>query len=221
MIELLRFYFDQKNTGEALILYTMAEGLQTTGLLTRVQIYYEKDFEKKLLFWDSFQEAQEALVQQLTQLIEKNLFLDNSIVKDIGFHLNQYYKNPKRKNLVYKISQHGHSYWIGGQYALFGYGATNTWMYNETDENSIFELTPMYPKFIPALEEQEKQSVIYTQWMKTYKPYLIKKVSLNVVHKWLDQMNELHSLVTKISKALPCEGLQDCIGCIYLEKPSA
>lgn len=219
MQNLLKLYFDDENKDEKLIIYTTTDGIETTGELTWIKIFYESDNVSELLYWEFFRYLN-VFSEQLLKCIQGNLILHESIIKNIGFYENQYRKKRYRKNLIYKTGEDGDKYWIGSRYSLFSaYGMVNqeSWLYNDQDGNIVFEFTPVYPWFYSDPEPGET-FIKYSEWMKNYKPYLKRVIPKEIAQRWLKQLEELTMLVQKISKTLPCGGMLDCGGCIHLGK---
>lgn len=217
MVELLRLSFDQ-DSDEFLVMYTMAESLEKTGILTSIKIFYEYENKSTILFWNSFQEMYD-LLDQLKLVLNKELFLHPSIKKNIGFYENQYRKKEDRKNLIYENNEYGR-FWIGVSYSLFsscGKGNPDSWLYNDKDGSIVFEITPAYP-WCYSEPEPDETFITYSEWMKTYQPYLKRVISKEVAQKWLVELQELTNIVEKISKTLPCGGMLDCGGCIHIGK---
>jgi hypothetical protein len=65
-----------------------------------------------------------------------------------------------------------------------------SWMYNDDEGNIIFEVTPIYP-YMYEDAEKEPSYVPYKEWIKDYKPLLIRKISKEVAQKWLKDANTI------------------------------
>lgn len=218
MKKLLELFFDSKEC-EKIIIYTAADGVETTGELSVVKVIYESNINIELLYFDFFRYVN-VLAKQLSLGFENNLIMHESIIKNIGFYENQYRQKRYRKNLTYKTGSNGGKYWIGSQYLLFSaYGNVNqnSWLYNDNDGNIVFELTPIYPWFYSDPGPGET-FIKYSDWMKQYQPLLKRIIPKEVAQEWLVKLQELTAVVQKISKTLPCGGMLDCGGCIHLGK---
>lgn len=221
MHELLKLYFDNKRLDEKLILYTTVKGLENTGELTLVKFFYETKYCKILLYSDFFKEGVDVLLNQLLQCAENKLQLHDSVQDGLlGFYKNQYRQKKNRKNLTYASGEDNYSYWVGDRFLLFdfaGKGNPDSWLYNDKDGNVVFELTPVYPWFYSNPVPGEI-FIKYSEWMKQYQPLLKTMITKEAAQKWLVKLQELITIVQKISKRLPCGGMLDCGGCIHLGK---
>jgi len=217
----LTLYID-KNLGEKLALYTTADGLENTGELSWVKLFYECNDVKILLYSDFFRGFM-YIQEHLLSCSKNKLKLHDSLQEHLlGFYKNQYRKKRYRKNLIYEVSDCNYSYWVGDKYVLFnaaGKGNPDSWLYNDKDGNIVFEITPVYPWFYSDPEPDET-FLKYSEWMKTYQPYLKRVISKDIAERWLFELQQLISIVQKISKTLPCGGMVDCGGCIHLGKPN-
>jgi len=127
----------------------------------------------------------------LKRVLKNELLFHESITKDIGYFYNEYSCNEPlhdREKFV-EVNANGRSFWVGYEYYLWSSclrdSSCATWIYNDVDGDIVFEVTPLYV----ACDPQEQNYVSYEEWIKNYKPFLIKKISKEVVQQWLDQAN--------------------------------
>jgi hypothetical protein len=133
----------------------------------------------------------------LTKALNKKLKLHKSITKDIGYLYNQnlravYTKKTKtHSELTYKKVENI-DVWAGEDYQLFCYDPA-TWLYNDNGDNIILEMTPVYPWHFYELDDaqQQKNYIPYEEWIKNYKPLLIRTIPKDVVEQWLHQAQEI------------------------------
>jgi chitinase len=71
-----------------------------------------------------------------------------------------------------------------------------TWIYNDIGGNIIFAITPFYP-FLFCDPDEEPNYLPYEEWIKSYKPYLIAKLSRETAEQWLAQANSILEQIDK------------------------
>src|SRR5579872_7246428 len=98
---------------------------------------------KNILFNDAFYYGIQKLSVMLQKSLQYKLLIHASITKDIGYLYNEAMHG--KSNLFYTQLE-GRKFWIGRMYHLWTYEYTTTWMYNDYNQNIIFEVTPAYPK---------------------------------------------------------------------------
>jgi hypothetical protein len=134
----------------------------------------------------------------LCKSLNKELTLHSSITLDIGLLWNKVLQH-QRSGLFY-INADQRKMWVGCQYILWetrgSMKSLTTWLYNDHDGSIIFEITPNYPwEFEGA--EQDSNFIPYEEWIKSYKPFLIRKIPIEVARQWLDQAT---SVLNKIEE---------------------
>jgi len=197
-------------------IYTAESSLENTDILTWVKIEYEERGKSYCLLYDSFNMGIYNFRDQLVKVLNNELLLDSSIKKSLGFYQSQYYKKNNRKNLKYVVSDEGRTYWIGYRYQLFGSNGIEvpaSWLYNDQLGNIVLEITPIYPWFFSEPKPGEV-FIKYSEWMKTYKPILIRTITKETAEQWLKQIDELIEAVKKNDERLRCTG----IGCAHCAK---
>ena len=138
---------------------------------------------------------------------------DNLGISVLGYQWCKYLKKEERKDLMYNRENKGIQ-WVGYQYTLFETSDTPaSWLYNDENGDIVFELTPVYPWF-HSRPEQGETFIKYSEWMKTYKPLLIRTISKETAQQWLKQIDELIEVVKKNDERLSCTGL----GCALCAK---
>ncbi|MBI2353314.1 hypothetical protein HYV11_03695 [Candidatus Dependentiae bacterium] len=208
MTKLLCLSFDKKKDDQALEIFLVHQTIDDMTLCSDVKVYYRGGFYLTLT-WDSFDYAiTNHLMFMLKKALNNELALDNSIKKDLGFYLAKYHKNKKNKCLKYKIGPDGYQYWIGFNYNVYNASSSYqqyTWIYNDKEGNIIFEITPSYTWSYNWIRDGEIFTK-YSDWLKTYKPYMIKKISKETAQEWITQLDELIEKVTKNDERLTCTG---------------
>jgi hypothetical protein len=119
-----------------------------------------------------------------------NLKLPSTITdinKDIGYLYNDL-EQEKIDDILNKKNT-THLPWIGDDYCLSSNRLAAIWIYNKNNL-IIFEVTPPYPyKWLSP--EDDQNYIPYTEWAKSYKPYLITTVPRDFAQQLLAQANEL------------------------------
>jgi|SRR5690606_23472905 len=123
----------------------------------------------------------------LKKALNNELLLDKTIILDIGFIFNEYYYkasqiptgNLQKQNPLLIEKYH---LWEAHE----NKASYVTWIYNNHDENIIFEVTPSYPYFY-CDKKKEPSYISYEKWITTYKPYFIAELSHATAQQWLDQ----------------------------------
>ena len=134
--------------------------------------------------------AMQQVVERLTQALSKKLVISQTINNDIGYVYNQYSFNISQKHLSDSSKTSDKKVpWIGYHYYLWSSCLKSfscaTWLYNDTNGSIIFEVTPLYV----AREPEDIDYISYKEWIKDYKPYLIRKIPKEVAQKWLKDAN--------------------------------
>ena len=99
---------------------------------------------------------------QIQKLIDGKMTIDSSIVQDLGFEWNRFFKDCKQKT---KASNY--FCWSNDHKQIRPY--FNSWMYNDEDGNIIFEITPFYPWHYET-KKSNPDFITYKKFMKDYKP---------------------------------------------------
>ena len=128
---------------------------------------FEKSFEQKI---------------EIGQVNNKGYWFFNN--EDAQYSEKAFYKNLKPKHP-----------WKGNQSNIWSPvvrdGNLQTWIYNDKDGAIIFEITPLYPYHFCGAEEEDfippKNYILYQEWMKGYKPYLIRTIPEDVARQWFEQ----------------------------------
>ncbi len=208
MENLLHLYFDKKNERQSIAIYLENQNLEHITLIDKISVYYEGGLLLKLS-WGTFRSTIEYdLRYMLKEALEGRLILDESIKKNLGFYYIQYHKNNKRKNLKYRLDEDGNSIWVGFKYQIYSPAYSSeqsSWLYNDTDGNIIFEITPNYPWFFTGAEKGEVV-IGYSQWMKSYHPYVVRIIKREVVEQWIKQLDELIEKVAINDEKWTCKG---------------
>ena len=157
------------------------------------KITFQKNNINILLSEDVIRDAMENLNFLLKKSLNKELYLHKSITQDIGFTYNQYSNDLRKDDLSlmnnFMYNELGKDkIWVWDKHYLWA-GNFVTWIYNDNDGNIILEITPLYPYF----DDEKKNTfyISYDEWIKNYKPYLIRKIPMEIARQWLTQANEI------------------------------
>jgi hypothetical protein len=185
------------NASEKIVI-GLEDALNDVDYCYRTDIVLLEQNQKILLSTDTLHYDMERFSTFLQKALNNQLQLHESITQDIGYLCNEYYQ--KKDGFVIHNFNDGGPDWIGYQYHLWEASRNNTrimtWLYNNTDGAIIFEVTPCYPYFFCEPEE-EPNYIPYDEWIKTYKPYLIKKIPKKIAQEWLDQAKLIVKTIEK------------------------
>jgi len=146
----------------------------------KAPIVFFAENKSYLLTKFDMQRELEILRTLLRDALNNKLKLNDSIKGDIGYFYNQ----DAREDLgsIYKkLKKH----WLWSTSTEI-----RTWLYNDNEDNIIFEITPAYPwlYYDPEEHPEKKKGFIpYDEWIKTYKPYVIRTIPKNIAEQWLKQ----------------------------------
>ena len=74
----------------------------------------------------------------------------------------------------------------------------SSWLYNDSDGNIIFEITPSYLWNDEDKKERKKPDFIeYAEFMKNYKPTMMRVVDKKYLQAWIEPLKELEALFQK------------------------
>lgn len=152
------------------------------------------------LNFDCFRHQIECLNSLISEAIESKATLHESIRYDIGYLWNEEMQNKPGLS-YFKIDKVAH--WVGLKNLVWSTSSNcnpvlSTWIYNEPNGSIILEITPSYPwHFTDPEEVDPKIYISYEEWMKTYKPFLIRTISKDIALKWLEQINQALSIINK------------------------
>lgn len=187
------------------IVITLEESIKHVDCCYRAPILYFQGDREYLLengnifsVRDNIQKFINLVAKALSNklVLHPSLKSNTPIVKDIGYFFNESRQN--KPGIVYDEEENGEQgYWVGMKYMLWAEDDV-TWMYNNESGDIIFEITPCFPgkptywfEKEPFSQEEIENSLWYEQWIKDYKPLLIREIPREVAQKWLDQAHEI------------------------------
>lgn len=147
---------------------------------------------------EDVQEYAERLATLLKLALSFSLKLDHSIIHNIGYQWNQD-MNDKNSNLLYE-QENNIKNWIGTKYLLWSTSDASpqqfgTWLYNDSKNNIIFEITPIYPDTF-VNQENPQEIKAYQEWMaKEYTPFFTHIISTDIAMQWLHQANIILQII--------------------------
>lgn len=146
---------------------------------------------------DSVRVYLQQLKSMLSDALANNLKLpqslsESSTIQDIG-----YMYNECRQDRLKKVG----NYWEGLTYLLWS-GELTAWIYNDEDNNIILKLTPNFPGMPttqdpdePFSPEEIANSQAYDTWIKSYKPFLVTKISRETASEWLIEADRILEII--------------------------
>ena len=134
----------------------------------------------------SIQDSLETFVEKLTKALNSQLKLHESITMDIGYLCNE--SGQEKSSVTYTED----GLWVGWDNKLWASGKPNldTWLYNNKNGEIILEITPSYKWHNPDLD-RGADYIPYEEWIKSYKPLLIRTIPTDVAKQWLEQADEI------------------------------
>lgn len=204
------------NESEAIIL-VFQNSLDMQHSCSPSKIVFIADAKKILLSNDSIQENMYVLRSLLTKALQNNLTLhesieiNNNLKTDIGYMYNEYRQD--KPDVMYEITE-GHKFesWIGNKYLLWA-SELITWIYNDNNGDILFKLTPNFPGKStmidhnePSTPEEIENSQWYEEWIKDYKPFLIRKIPRETAQQWLHQANQILEQMAKNTQRMLEDG---------------
>lgn len=84
-------------------------------------------------------------------------------------------------------------FWIGMNYQVWRHRPWVTWMYNDKNGNIILEITPEYPYLFTNGKRKIKKP--FQEWLKSYKPLVVRIVPVEVAVQWLEQANKIIAII--------------------------
>lgn len=191
------------NETEKIILH-LDKPLKQIHCCSEASIYFIQGDQKYLLAKDSILFKLQSLKGILMEALDNRLLLHISINKDIGYMYNEHRQG--KSGFVYEMDPIlQYDSWVGYKYLLWGL-QNIAWIYNNTAQEIIFEITPCFPGDAtyqnpnePLSAEEIANSHWYEQWIKDYKPILIRKIPRKIAQTWLKQTNDiLNTIETNI-----------------------
>ena len=136
------------------------------------------------------------VIQKLIQVIDNKLQLHSSINENLGYMINEYSHDlPNLSQKFFKIptSDNSSKYWIGKIYSIGRtYNTTNptlvAWLYNDSQGNIIFEITPSYKWAYRPDEPENPDFITYEQFMENYQVVLHRIIPKETAQAWLEQI---------------------------------
>lgn len=165
--------------------------IQTSDPLEEIHCCYEApiiffDGIHSIVCGEDVADAMRELRDHLQKALQGELKLHRSIVQDLGYLASEELQD--RANLVYRKVGDVER-WVGWDYYLWGIGGdnrANVWLYNDADGAIVFKITPGYPWLFES-NSSDPQYVPYEEWIKTYKPLVVRHIPVAVAREWLAQ----------------------------------
>lgn len=149
---------------------------------------------------------------KLELALKNELKLDASIKQDIGYSYNlveHYFHNDSKQVPGFKyerVEGLTNPSWVGYKYGILGTFSNSSmgkWLYNDAEGAIVFEIAPIYPWFNYCAEEDPVPEgyIPFEEWIKHYKPTLIRKIPHDVAKKWAAQAkfasDEIYALLER------------------------
>jgi hypothetical protein len=184
------------NSTEKMI-FDFEDDLNDIDYCYEVPVFFDLGLQKIILAHVFVYDAMQKLSNSLQLALKNELLLHESIKRDIGYVYNEYSCNELLQNSsqFVEIYSNDRSFWVGYTYYVWSSCLRNvscvTWIYNDVKGDIVFEVTPLYV----ACDSEEPSYVPYDEWLKSYKPYLVRKLSKETVQQWLGQAQYVMSQI--------------------------
>lgn len=181
---------------EKISIHIDEEAFNSIGCCSISKVFFHQKNIKYKLFHDLTLFTLEKFSFFLEQALTSKLLLHESITQDIGYLWNQELQD--KPGLTYQYKE-GIKKWVGIDNHLWSTRSKDTlklasWLYNDNNKNIIFEITPTYPWYLceENYARNKFQSYIpYEEWIKNYKPLLIRIIPREIAQQWLNQAQEI------------------------------
>lgn len=170
------------------IVLKITEPINEIHLFTEGTIYLVEEEKQIVLSEDSIRENMNVLNYILTRAIKGQYTLHESIKKDIGYLYNE--ELQEKPGLSYEKLER-RDVWVGLKYNVW-FNDFATWIYNNNEGAILLEITPVYPGYFDELYETS-----YDEWIKYYKPYLTKEISIETAQDWLQKARSILNQIDK------------------------
>ena len=170
---------------------------EITSCCDYIEIYL-RDNENYLIGYDTFHYSVASLIDLLMDAINGKLQLPISTAKDLGYLWNEKCNGFSNELFETRLIE-GVPRWIGIDYILFSTPGNSspiltTWLYNNKNNEIILEITPDYLWHFSDPKPEEKY-VTYEDFIRTYRPILIRTIPLDVAKRWVAQAQHLLEFV--------------------------
>jgi hypothetical protein len=167
----------------------ISEPLDTMTCCSRGTIIFHIDNIKYKFSISDVQGHMECFRDTLRKSLAGNCKLHKSITQNIGYLWNEAYRD--KPGFVYEGKENEVKLWVGETFRKWvsgkkGIERFSSWIYNDKNDSIILEITPDYPWY-DSDTTTYKNYVPYEEWIKSYKPLVIKTIPHEVARQWLEQ----------------------------------
>lgn len=124
--------------------------------------------------------------EETQKLLRNEKQLSKSIVNDLGFEWNQFFKGNSKSNKAFNY------HWMCNDHTEIK-PYYNSWLYNDQDGNIIFEITPFYP-WHNTTKKTNSEKISYREWIKHYKPIVKTIVPKEKFIQWITQAKNMKKI---------------------------
>ncbi len=183
--------FELKISPKEFVILKSCTSIEKLFLFDEITIVFIEGEEEYLLCNDFIKESLDRLKLFLKQALKNLKFLDSSLNQDIGYMWNEVLQDK----LPYKVNE---ELWVGLCFSLWEGGDDKkhfaTWLYNDPDGNIVMHITENYPWHFRKKGESENY-ISYNEFIRNYKPILIRIIPHQVARQWLAQCEYLLATV--------------------------
>ena len=159
-----------------------------------IATFRARDGNAYVLFDDCLLPSLEIFGVLLKDSLDGTLQLHESIAPDIGYLWNEYLQD--RRELPHYVGMYGGTFWVGQAYKVWGTANKyniDTWLY--TKNGKIFlEITQYYTWTFDEPEPGENY-ITYDEFIKNYKPYIIREIPREIIQRWYDKTEKLIRII--------------------------
>lgn len=139
------------------------------------------------------------LQKLLCESLSHNLKLDDSITYDIGYLWNIWI-HGNDISLARVIKNNKYPFWVGEKYELSS-GQYVSWIYNDEQNNIIFQMTPTYP-VVCFDQENQREVKKYQAWMKKYRSRFKTIIPIDIAILWIEETQQILDIIHVNSEKL-------------------
>lgn len=183
------------------IVVELEEPLEEVDCCNRAALAFVSGDVRYFLGIDTVRYKLNGFFRLLSEALDGQLVLHESIKHDVGFVLNECLQS-KPACARETVGSDGYFPWVVYRYILWGIDEV-VLVYNNDDGEIILELAPCFPgeptySHEPG-EELDPEEVAnlawYEEWIKDYTPILIRKIPREVAQQWLEQADHILDVI--------------------------
>ena len=150
-----------------------------------VTVFFKNNENTTLLAFGAFYEKLYNFVYCLEKSLDQKKMINQELITDLGILFNEmHYKKSILHETIMCDELYNHVVWS----PIIDHKNIQTWLYNNTNEEIVLFLAPVYPFFNCR---SSKKNPSYQEWIKTYKPIAKCILSRVIAQQWLKQAHDI------------------------------